>query len=131
MIGEKLPLFVTSLGRAYLAACDMEERAAILTLLSQRDDWIGVFARDQARVEELVDNTVRRGYATNDGESLRDPHFSSVAVPMFCGNRLLASLNLVFPKNAVEPAELERRYVPALKHLASTVGNLSRSWLEL
>ncbi|MEG2631429.1 MAG: helix-turn-helix domain-containing protein, partial [Comamonas sp.] len=37
MIGERLPLFVTAIGRAYLAACDAEQLGSILQLLAGID----------------------------------------------------------------------------------------------
>ncbi|MFZ2859003.1 DNA-binding transcriptional regulator [Acidovorax sp.] len=130
MIGEKMPVFVTALGRAYLAACSEEQREALLSMLGQRDDWIGVMARDRAAVAEAVRETQQRGYAYNDGEWVREQHFAAVAVPLRSGERLLGVLNMVFPKAAVAPAELQMRFVPALGALAAHIGKSSRAWLE-
>ena len=130
MIGEKMPLLVTALGRAYLAACTDEERQALLLLLAQRNDWLGEMARDQALVQRLVDETRARGYAANEGEWIREAEFAAVAVPVYCNQRLLAVLNLIFPKAAVAQQELQGRYVPALQRLAAAIGSGSRSWLE-
>jgi len=130
MIGEKLPLFVTALGRAYLAACSDTERQAVLELLSERADWIGAAARDAGAVKAMVRDTRRRGYALNEGELLRDASFAAIAVPVRSGERLLASLNMVFPKNAVTPRDLKQRYAPRLQHLAAAIGSESRRWIE-
>lgn len=51
MIGERLPLFVTAIGRAYLAACNAGQLGSILQLPGQRPDWIGDMARDRKRVD--------------------------------------------------------------------------------
>ncbi|HNZ92149.1 MAG TPA: DNA-binding transcriptional regulator [Acidovorax sp.] len=130
MIGEKMPLFVTALGRAYLAACSDEQREALLALLAQRSDAIGDMARDRAAVAETLRETRERGYAYNDGEWIREQHFAAVAVPLRSGERLLGGLNMVFPKAAVSPADLQKRFVPALTSLAAAIGKASREWLD-
>lgn len=130
MIGEKLPLLVTAAGRAYLAACGDTERAGLIELLQRRDDAWGELARDPAYVQRIIDETLQRGYAYNDGEWANEPDFAAIAVPLRSGERLLASLNMVFPKAAVAAEELERRYVPALTRLANSIGKASRAWVE-
>lgn len=130
MIGEKMPVFVTALGRAYLAACSDEQREALLSMLGQRDDWIGAMARDHDAVAATVRETQERGYAYNDGEWIREQHFAAVAVPLSSGDRLLGVLNMVFPKAAVAQEALKTRYVPALMSLAAQIGRTSRAWLD-
>jgi IclR family mhp operon transcriptional activator len=44
--------------------------------------------------------------------------------------RLLGALNLVFPKQAVAREDLEARFVPALRRLASSIGKASRALIE-
>jgi IclR family mhp operon transcriptional activator len=50
MIGEKMPMLVTAVGRAYLTACDDTEREAVLELLGARSDQWGELARDKRAV---------------------------------------------------------------------------------
>lgn len=130
MIGEHMPLLVTALGRAYLAACGPDERAGLLEMLRRRDDWIGEQARDAASVVRTIRDTQRRGYAYNDGEWTREASFAGVAVPVLSGARVLAAVNLVFPKAAVKKADLEARFVPALRRLAESIGKSSRALIE-
>lgn len=130
MIGERLPLLVTAIGRAYLAACGDDEREALLALLRGRDDAAGALARDEPAVRALLDETRQRGYAVNEGEWIREADFAAVAVPVFAGPRLLAAVNLVFPKTAVSADDLQARFVPALGRLAAKIGQRSRGWLE-
>lgn len=130
MIGERMPVLVTALGRAYLAACEEVEREGLLELLRRRDDWIGEQARDKAYVARALRDTVRRGYAYNDGEWLREASFAAIAVPVKAGERVLAAVNLVFPKAAVSQKDLEARFVPALKRLATSIGKSSRALVE-
>lgn len=130
MIGEQMPMMVTALGRAYLAACTQEQRKALLDLLGQRTDWIGALARDRSTVDALIDDTQRRGYAINNGEWIREAEFGAVAVPVFCRGKLLAAMNIVFPKSAVSEAVLEHRYVPALQRLSQRIGKHAEAWLD-
>jgi IclR family mhp operon transcriptional activator len=122
MIGEKLPLLVTAVGRAYLCACDETEREALLELLRGRDDRWGELARDRRYVRRVIADTGRRGYAYNDGEWLREASFAAVGVPVHSGGRLLAAMNMVFPKAAVSTKDLQGRFVPALRRLAVSIG---------
>ena len=130
MVGERMPMLVTAIGRAYLAACDDIEREGVLELLRQRTDWIGERARDRRAVDRLLQATRRRGHAVNEGEWTREASFAAVAVPVMAGERLLAALNMVFPKAAVSGKDLENRFVPALKQLAASIGKSSRAWIE-
>jgi IclR family mhp operon transcriptional activator len=130
MIGERMPLLVTALGRAYFTACDDAEREGWLEILRRRDDSLGEQARDKAYVRRIVRDTERRGYAYNDGEWTREASFAAVALPVFAGARVLAALNLVFPKSAVRTADLESRFVPALGRLAASIGKSSRALIE-
>jgi IclR family mhp operon transcriptional activator len=130
MIGEKMPLLETAIGRAYLAAADEAEREALLELLRRRGDRLGELARDAAFVQRLISQTLERGYAINEGEWLQEADFAAVAVPVHAGQRLLAALNLVFPKAAVSERDLQERFVPALRRLADAIGRGSRAWVE-
>lgn len=130
MIGEKLPIFVTAMGRAYLSACSDDAREALLSLLAQRDDAVGAMARDRAAVQALVDETVMRGYAFNDGDWAREAPFAAVAVPLHSGTQLLGAINLVFPKEAVSDADVQRRYLPRLRQLAQRIGKDVLPWLD-
>lgn len=129
MIGESMPLFVTALGRAYLSACPPEQRQALLSLLQPRPDKLGEIARNPQAVQALIDETRQRGYAVNNGEWMREAHFGAIAVPVFAGPKLLAALNIIYPKTAVTEAQLQQRYLPALRRLAERIGKAAQNWL--
>ncbi|MDZ5458707.1 hypothetical protein [Azohydromonas lata] len=98
------------------------KREALLELLRRRDDRLGELARDEPCVWRLVEETLERGYAVNEGESIPQANFAAVAVPVHAGSRLLAAMNLVFAKAAVSSNDLQQRFVPALKRLAHSMG---------
>ncbi|QIL79063.1 DNA-binding transcriptional regulator [Diaphorobacter sp. HDW4A] len=130
MIGEKLPLFFTAMGRAYLAACSEAELEGLLALLMQRDDPVGAMARDRAAVDMLISETRARGYAVNDGDWEREAAVGAIAVPILCAHRLVGGINLIFPRAAVSSSELESRYLPRLKRLAARIGKDMQPWLQ-
>ncbi|WP_313295533.1 DNA-binding transcriptional regulator [Diaphorobacter sp.] len=130
MIGEKLPLFFTALGRAYLAACSVKEREGLLALLAQRDDVVGAMARDHAAVEQLIAQTRQRGYAVNDGDWAREAPYAAIAVALKSHRKLIGGINLIFPRSAVSKDELETRYLPRLKRLAQRIGRDSYPWFQ-
>lgn len=128
MIGERMPVFVTSLGRAYLAACSEAELDAILKLLGARQDWIGEMARNRKAVLQEISDTRSRGYACNDGEWTKEANFAANSVPIFTGSELLGCINIVYPKAAISTGQLETRFIPALKRLAEGIGRSSQHW---
>ena len=130
MVGERLPMLVTAMGRVYLAACADTEREGLLEILRGRDDRWAALARDDGYVTRVLRETHERGYGYNDGEWIREPDFAAVAVPVRAGRTLIAAINLVFPKSAVPRADLEVRYVPALLKLARAIGRGARPLLE-
>ena len=131
MIGERMPMLSTAIGRAYLAACDEQERDATLEQLRRRVDQVGELARNRGQVRRLLNATTQRGYAYNDGEWQREAAFAAIAVPVYSGERLLAALNMIFPKASVSKNDLEQRFVPALRELATAIGKGSRNWIEV
>ncbi|WP_370681452.1 DNA-binding transcriptional regulator [Comamonas sp. GB3 AK4-5] len=129
MIGEKLPLFFTAMGRAYLAACAEDELEGLLALLAQRNDAVGHMAKDRAAVDELIAKTRARGYAVNVGDWDREAPFGAIAVALRSGHRLIGGVNLIFPKSAVSPEDIEARYLPRLKRLAQRMGRDIQPWV--
>lgn len=130
VLGLKLPMLVTAVGRAYLAACQDEERDMLLKILAERGDETAAVARNRSVVMKMVRETRRRGYAVNDGEWSLEEKFSAIAVPVFCGPRLLAAINIVFPQDVVSPKDLKARYATRLTMLAHSIGSGSRSWID-
>lgn len=130
MIGQKMPMFVTAAGRAYLSACTDEEYEALMGILRKRTDWIGEWARDKTRIGRMVRETRRRGFAINKGEWVTEPHFGGIAVPVHSGSRLLGAVSLIVPNNVVSAKDLKERFAPRLRKLATAIGKHSQPWLE-
>lgn len=128
LVGERLPILHSSLGRAYLAASAAEELEALLSDLYRRADLLGFNTCDLADVHQTIAETRARGYAVSS--DISQAKFSSVAVPIFSGKRLLGALNLVFTKYSQSAGLVEAKYIEQLKKLAHAIGVSSRSWID-
>lgn len=120
-IGIRIPMLVSSLGRAWLSWCAEDEREATLSLLQQRSDGIGEMARDTAYVKQAIRDTRRRGYALNKGEWLSEASVLAIALPIRIGEHAIGAVNLVLQKNAVSDREVGTHYVPLLRKLADEI----------
>lgn len=120
-IGVRIPMLVSSLGRAWLAHCTDEAREATLGMLRARTDAVGEYARDRRTVQRLLAETRRRGYGVNSGEWRSEADVSAIAFPIFDGEHAVAAINLVFVRDAIGPAEIRTRYVPLLRRLAAEI----------
>ncbi|MEZ5654049.1 MAG: DNA-binding transcriptional regulator [Burkholderiaceae bacterium] len=120
-IGIRIPMLVSSLGRAWLAHCSNEEREFTLGLLRARDDETGELARDERRVAKILTETRRRGYGLNHGEWQSEASVTAIAFPIFDGQRALGAINLVLMRDAIDLRAVRVRYVPLLRALATTI----------
>jgi IclR family transcriptional regulator, mhp operon transcriptional activator len=122
-IGIRIPMLVSSLGRAWLAWCADEEREATLATLRNRTDAIGEMANDTAYVKQILRDTRRRGYATNKGEWLAEASVTAIGFPIRIGEHAIGAINLVLQHHAVSEREISTRYVPLLKSLADEISH--------
>jgi IclR family transcriptional regulator, mhp operon transcriptional activator len=120
-IGIRIPMLVSSLGRAWLAWCADEEREATLSLLRERTDKIGEMARDAAYVKRVIRDTRKRGYATNRGEWLSEASVTAIGFPIRIGEHAIGAINLVLQTSAVTERDIASRYVPLLKSLSEEI----------
>lgn len=122
-IGIRIPLLVSSLGRAWLSWCADEEREATVALLAERTDSIGKLARDSGYVKRVIRETRRRGYGINRGEWASEASVTAIAFPIRIGEHAIGAVNLVLQSSAVSDRELATRYVPLLHSLADEISS--------
>ena len=120
-IGIRIPMLVSSLGRAWLSWCADEEREATLALLRERTDSIGEMARESAYVKRVLRETRKRGYAMNRGEWAAEASVTAIGFPVRIGAHAIGAINLVLQNNAVSDREIAVRYVPLLRRLADEI----------
>lgn len=120
-IGLRIPMLVSSLGRAWLTWCSKEEREATLAQLRGRTDAIGEMARDAAYVRKIIHDTRKRGYAINKGEWTAQSSVIAIGFPIRMNYQAIGAINLVLQKNAVPERQLFTHYVPLLRTLAEEI----------
>jgi IclR family mhp operon transcriptional activator len=120
-IGIRIPMLVSSIGRAWLTWCADEEREATLSLLQERTDAIGDMARDGTYVKRILRETRKRGYAVNKGEWASESSVTAIAFPIRIGEHAIGAINLVLQMNVVSEREIAKRYVPLLRTLADEI----------
>lgn len=122
-IGIRIPMLVSSVGRAWLSWCAEEERAATLALLRERTDAIGEMARDTDYVRSVIRATRKRGYSMNKGEWASEPSVTSIGFPIMVGHHAIGAINLVLQRTLVSEREIAVRYVPLLQNLAEEISS--------
>ncbi len=128
MIGTRLPILLTAVGRAYLAACTDEQLDNILNMLGRRDDRLGEMARNRKDIDKMLEETRRCGYSINRGEWADEPDFSAIGLAVKSAGQLIAAINMVYPNASVDNAAIEGRYLPVLQELAQRIGHDCEPW---
>ncbi len=131
-IGHRIDLLRSAVGRAYLAHCPASERAVVVRQLQRR---AGPGADVAAEVEALVAEVLRRGHA------VRDPHYGgsdasidtfddqlrAIAVPVIARKRVLACINVVWPRRFGARTQIVARHLGDLHDAASQI---AQAWLR-
>jgi IclR family mhp operon transcriptional activator len=121
--GYTLPIIECSTGKAYLAFCDEEERSGVLQGLRQLDGPAERMAVLLTSNERMLQDIRARGFATQarNAYTATPGKTSSIAVPLFQGERVVGALALIFFASAVSMAEAETRFVAALQETARAI----------
>jgi len=126
-VGVKLSYLHTATGRAYLAACDEAERAALITRLAPRDA-----DPDSYRLlETIIAETRARGWSTrlphhpwadrNRQTVLRDGKHS-IAVAVHGRNGPIAALNITWPSRRARVEDVAEQCLGSLQMIAAKIG---------
>lgn len=120
-INMHLNLFTKALGRAYLAYCDDEEIEAFAKIAARSEDPVAAkIAADEDYLTMLVKSIRRAGYALRDTRA--EPRNSNtLAVPIFLGGRVRATLGMTFFRSAIKSHEQFRDYAVKLKQVSAQI----------
>jgi IclR family mhp operon transcriptional activator len=113
MIGRRRHLLKSPLGRAYLAFCPEEERNEILEYLRRSKDPENALSHDDAFLERILSTSRANGYSSC--RELGHPKCASIAVPVLCGGRVIACINIVWVAAIINYDEVISRYLPELQ----------------
>lgn len=113
-LNMRLSLVSRALGRAYLACCPDEEREILVQSLKKSTNPEDKPSNLDATVAGVRSFVAKHGYA------IRDPHVepknsSTIAMPIFHGDRVLATIGLTYFRSAVSASNLDEVLVPSLR----------------
>ena len=134
-IGVKLSYIHTATGRAYLCACDAEERAAILNRLRPPTEA----SEGDALIERIVKATQERGYAERNpphpwpdrsrSEVATDGR-RSIAVPVLVHGHATGAINIAWPGHRTDLKEVVARHLKTLQATAAAIGRAAEQEAE-
>lgn len=126
-VGLKLSYIHTATGRAYLAACDPDERRAIISRLQPAD----ASPESIELLNTILSDIRKTGYAARDPVhpwpdrskilTMRDGR-RSIAVPVFIQRQAVASLNLTWPTRRTSLEEIVAHHLGTLQATARAIG---------
>lgn len=119
-VGSRLPVLVTSLGRAFLGFADDELVDRTLSRLAHSTDAFDAPAKNAAAVRRVLAQVRRQGYATGDREY--QPTTRTLAVPILVNSAPVASLNIMVVPGAMRMEQLVKSLLPALSAAARAIG---------
>jgi IclR family mhp operon transcriptional activator len=120
-INMHLSLFTKALGRAYLAYCDDDQIEAFAQTAEGSDDPTAAkVAGDRDYLGTLVRSIRRSGYALRDIRA-EPKNSNTLAVPIFLGGRVRATLGMTFFRSAIRSHDLFRDYAVKLKQVSAQI----------
>jgi DNA-binding IclR family transcriptional regulator len=123
-IGDRVPLAVTSVGRAYLAALPDAAREPILDEIRRSDP--GAWPKIRRGIETAIADVNKHGFCTSIGDWLREIH--SVGVPLETQTPYgTLALNIGGLASSLPITKLEKDLGPRLVALAQRVDELLRT----
>jgi IclR family mhp operon transcriptional activator len=120
-VGSRLPVLVTSLGRAFLGFSDDELVDRTLSRLAQSSNPFDAPAKSVAAMRRVLAQVRRQGYATGDREYQRTTR--TLAVPILVNSAPVASLNIMVVPSAMRMEQLVKTLLPALSAAAKSIGS--------
>lgn len=121
-----MPLLECSVGKAYLAYCEDEERQNIISSLEQLDGTADRMAKLLLKDDDILLSDIReKGYAYHAyNQYTENPgKTSSLAVPVFIDGKLAGGLGLIFFSSSMSVAEAAEKYADDMKETAMQIAN--------
>jgi IclR family mhp operon transcriptional activator len=132
LIGLRVPMLHSAHGRAYLAFCGDEQRAALLANLRKSRRAGNEAASDRARVERIIEQTRAQGYGTRDsafsGQSNRSKQqpgdgLLAIAVPVFNATQVVGTVNILWVARVATTTQMAARHLEDLRAAARRIGD--------
>lgn len=129
--GFRSPILVTSIGLAYLAFCADEERQRIIDRLAASPEEWNKLARERERLDGILEQVRRDGYATMSGDysnTIYSGNVWAIGVPVMHEGTLFATMNIMLLKSAITLDEARTNLLVPLQSTATEIAkNLAES----
>ncbi len=125
VLGFRPSMWVSSLGRCYLAYCPEDERQELLAALARSTRSPDLRALRRSNVQRMVAQVQAQSYATRNPAGTRPDspeRFGALSVPVFAGSRLLACLSCAWLPEVVHERDVVAAHLPALQQGARAIG---------
>lgn len=119
VVGDRLPVLLTALGRAYLAFCQPAVRESVIARLRSSAAPEDSLARDPAALEAELTKVRKLGYAINDGHTL--PLIRAIAMPILRDGYAVASFNVISIAKAMTIDEVVAHFAPPMRRTAEAI----------
>jgi IclR family mhp operon transcriptional activator len=116
-INMRLSLVTQALGRAFLAFCEPTEQEALIDLLVRSSGE--PIAGQEAGIRQMLEEVREQGYAVRDPRVR--PESSTIAVPIFEGSRVVATIGLTWFSSALDVKEAVTRFLPPLRQASADI----------
>lgn len=120
VVGQRIPMELTSLGRAYLAVANAAQRRTLLGQFRQRQrsDW----PRIEQEIAQAVESIARRGFCATSWQ----PEVVALATPIVIANRPVHVLNMSLSTRADVASVIDELGGPLLDLRATIERGLAR-----
>lgn len=118
-INMRLSLLTQALGLAYLAFIDRLEQDALIDMLAHAQPPQAQAAMHAEAIRAMLADVRARGYALRDPRVR--PESSTIAVPIFEGGRVVATLGLTWFSSALGTDQAVERFLPVLQQASADI----------
>lgn len=119
--GMTLPILETASGRVLLAFSTAKTREQILERLRQSNDHCDLVARDGKKVQKMLQETRKLGYASVT-VSRQVSNLTTLAVPVTVHDIAVAALAIRFSATGVSKETVSSDFLPAMRLTAQKIG---------
>lgn len=119
MIGRRLPVLLTSAGRAYAAFLPPRERKQLVARLARTSGDEAKIARSKALMARLVRTTRSQGFGEREGGQYA--HTRSIAVPIMADGVVAGCISIIWIASALTLDEGKAQFAAPLRTTAAAI----------
>ena len=124
-IGRRVPILLSSVGRAALAEMSESDRQQIFADLKRRGEWKRQLRRCSSSLDAIIQETNDHGYAVREpkfnGEELERTGIFSIGVPIKLDSEVVGALNVWWPISADRTSRFAKKYIEPLRSAADSI----------